>query len=91
MVNTGLRPDESKRLEVRDVKVVDDRDSGEHILEIDVRGKRGVGFCERGPSASSGVRACHRRSGSRPASARLAACSSQRHNSVPGTPDRISV
>lgn len=51
MVNTGLRPDESKRLEIRDVKVVDDRDSGERILEIDVRGKRGVGFCKSMPGA----------------------------------------
>jgi integrase len=51
MVNTGLRPDETKRLEFRDVKVVDDRDSGQRILEIDVRGKRGVGFCKSMPGA----------------------------------------
>jgi integrase len=51
MVNTGLRPDESKRLEFRDVVVVKDRDSGETILEIDVRGKRGVGFCKSMPGA----------------------------------------
>jgi integrase len=51
MVNTGLRPDESKRIEIRDVKVVDDRDSGQRILEIDVRGKRGVGFCKSMPGA----------------------------------------
>ena len=51
MVNTGLRPDESKRIEIRDVKIVDDRDSGETILEIDVRGKRGVGFCKSMPGA----------------------------------------
>ncbi len=51
MVNTGLRPDESKRLEFRDLKVVDDRDSGQRILEIDVRGKRGVGFCKSMPGA----------------------------------------
>jgi integrase len=51
MVNTGLRPDEAKRLEFRDVKVVDDRDSGQRILEIDVRGKRGVGFCKSMPGA----------------------------------------
>jgi integrase len=46
MVNTGLRPDESRRIEFRDVKIVNDRGSGETILEIDVRGKRGVGFCK---------------------------------------------
>jgi integrase len=52
MVNTGLRPDEAKRLEFRDVRIVDDHDSGETILEIDiVRGKRGTGFCKSMPSA----------------------------------------
>ncbi len=51
MVNTGLRPDESRRIQFRDVKVVDDRDSGQRILEIDVRGKRGVGFCKSMPGA----------------------------------------
>jgi integrase len=51
MANTGLRPDESRRIEFRDVKIVDDRDSGETILEIDVRGKRGTGFCKSMPGA----------------------------------------
>jgi integrase len=51
MVNTGLRPDESKRIQFRDVTVVNDRGSGETILEIDVRGKRGVGFCKSMPGA----------------------------------------
>jgi hypothetical protein len=51
MVNTGLRPDESRRIEFRDVKIVDDRDSRQTILEIDVRGKRGVGFCKSMPGA----------------------------------------
>jgi integrase len=46
MANTGLRPDEVKRLEYRDVVIVDDEDSGETILEISVRGKRGVGYCK---------------------------------------------
>jgi integrase len=46
MANTGLRPDEVKRLEFRDVKVVKDHATKEVILEIDVRGKRGVGFCK---------------------------------------------
>ncbi|HSV04370.1 MAG TPA: site-specific integrase [Phenylobacterium sp.] len=46
MANTGLRPDEAALLEYRDVKIVDDRDSGERILEISVRGKRGVGYCK---------------------------------------------
>jgi len=46
MANTGLRPDEAKRLEYRDVTIVEDRATGETILEIDVRGKRGTGFCK---------------------------------------------
>ena len=51
MGNTGLRPDEASRLEYRDVKVVKDRDSGQTILEIEVRGKRGVGYCKSTPGA----------------------------------------
>lgn len=46
MGNTGLRADEAANLEYRDVKIVKDEDSGERILEIEVRGKRGVGFCK---------------------------------------------
>ena len=45
MANTGMRPDEAKRLELRDVTIVEDEPSGERILEIAVRGKRGVGLC----------------------------------------------
>lgn len=44
MANTGLRPDEAARLEYRDVNVVEE--GGETILEISVRGKRGVGYCK---------------------------------------------
>jgi integrase len=51
MVNTGLRPDESKRIQFRDVKIVHDKGSRQTILEIDVRGKRGVGFCKSMPGA----------------------------------------
>jgi integrase len=46
MANTGLRPDEVRRIEFRDVKIVKDIATKETILEIDVRGKRGVGFCK---------------------------------------------
>ncbi|MBN4060307.1 hypothetical protein JYT11_00495 [Planctomycetaceae bacterium AH-315-I19] len=53
MANTGLRPDESARLEHRDVSIVKDGPSGETILEIEVRGKRGVGYCK---STSGAVR-----------------------------------
>ncbi len=46
MANTGLRPDEAGRLEYRDVKIVKDDDTNERLLEIEVRGKRGVGHCK---------------------------------------------
>lgn len=51
MVNTGLRPDEAQRLQFRDVSVVVDPDTRERILEIEVRGKRGVGYCKSMPGA----------------------------------------
>jgi integrase len=53
MANTGLRPDEANRLEYRDVKIVEDDPTNETILEIEVRGKRGVGYCK---STSGAVR-----------------------------------
>jgi len=46
LANTGLRPDEANRLEYRDVKIVKDEGTGQEILEIEVRGKRGVGYCK---------------------------------------------
>ena len=46
MANTGLRPDEALRLEYRDVAIVKDDATKETILEIEVRGKRGVGHCK---------------------------------------------
>jgi integrase len=46
MANTGLRPDEAARLQYRDVTIVRDDATGEIILEIEVRGKRGVGYCK---------------------------------------------
>jgi integrase len=76
MANTGLRPDEAKNLQHRDVSVVVDEATGERILEIEVRGKRGIGFCKSMPSAvrpyqrllnrplpglPQGKRACRRR------------------------------
>src|SRR5262249_39213012 len=53
MANTGLRPDEAKNLQHRDVAIVVDDATGQKILEIEVRGKRGVGYCK---STSSAVR-----------------------------------
>jgi len=51
MGNTGLRPDECARLEDRDITIVKDDATGQRILEIEVRGKRGVGHCKSMPGA----------------------------------------
>jgi integrase len=53
MANTGLRPDEAmpKNLEHRDISIVRDDATGERILHIEVRGKRGVGQCKSMPAA----------------------------------------
>lgn len=51
MANTGLRPDEAKNLQFRDVEIEEDEYTGENILVIEVRGKRGVGYCKSMPGA----------------------------------------
>ncbi len=51
MGNSGLRPDEVARLEFRDVEIVDDEATEKEILLIEVRGKRGVGYCKTMPGA----------------------------------------
>ncbi|MDB5584474.1 MAG: integrase [Bradyrhizobium sp.] len=51
MANTGLRPDEALNLEHRDIQIVDDAATRKQILEIEVRGKRGVGHCKSMPGA----------------------------------------
>lgn len=51
MANTGLRPDEVSRLEFRDVTITKDKPTDKTILEIEVRGKRGVGWCKSMPGA----------------------------------------
>ncbi len=51
LANTGLRLDQAKNLQRRDVAIVEDDATGETILEIEVRGKRGVGYCKSMPSA----------------------------------------
>lgn len=51
MANTGIRPDEANWLEFRDVQVIDDEATNETILLIEVRGKRGVGYCKSMPGA----------------------------------------
>jgi integrase len=51
MGNTGLRPDEARNLQYRDVTIATDHPTGQTILEIEVRGKRGVGYCKSTPGA----------------------------------------
>lgn len=51
LANTGLRPDEAKNLQHRDVTIAKDQATGDRILEIEVRGKRGIGYCKSMPSA----------------------------------------
>ena len=50
-VNTGLRPDETKRLQVRDIEIVEDGSDRSRILHIAVRGKRGTGWAKSMPGA----------------------------------------
>ena len=56
MANTGVRPDEALRIEFRDVDIVEDDATDETILEIKVRGKRGVGYCKSMPGAVEPLR-----------------------------------
>ncbi|SCX92888.1 site-specific integrase [Rhizobium sp. NFACC06-2] len=51
MGNTGLRPDEAKQLQHRDVTIAEDPESRQRILEIEVRGKCGIGWCKSMPGA----------------------------------------
>ncbi len=51
MVNTGLRHDEAAALELRDVAIETDDATGERILVIEIRGKRGFGYCKSMPGA----------------------------------------
>jgi len=51
LANTGMRPDEARNLEFRDIDIVEDADTNETILIIEVRGKRGVGYCKSMPGA----------------------------------------
>lgn len=66
MANTGLRPDEASRLEYRDVKIVHDEATSETILEIEVRGKRGVGYCKSTSGAVVPFRRLRKRNNPKP-------------------------
>jgi integrase len=66
MANTGIRPDEAARLEYRDVSIVDDDATCETILEIEVRGKRGVGYCKSTSGAVVPFRRMKKRNNPKP-------------------------
>ena len=66
MANTGLRPDEASRLEFRDVAIVTDEATSERILEIEVRGKRGIGYCKSTPGAVLPFQRLMKRGGDKP-------------------------
>ncbi len=70
MANTGLRPDEARRLQYRDVTIVNDESTSQRILEIEVRGKRGVGYCKSMPGAVKPIERMRERN--RPASGEIA-------------------
>ena len=61
MANTGLRPDEALRLEIRDVQIEDDYATKKTILVIDVRGKTGTGYCKSMPGAVHPFERLHKR------------------------------
>ena len=73
LANTGLRPDEARQLQFRDVAVVHDDATNETILEIEVRGKRGVGFCKSTTGAVRPFERLKSRNASRKASEGLVA------------------
>lgn len=66
MANTGIRPDEASRLEYRDAKIVHDEATNETILEIEVRGKRGVGYCKSTSGAVVPFRRLRKRNNPKP-------------------------
>lgn len=66
MANTGIRPDEAAGLQYRDVAVVKDVSTGEIILEIEVRGKRGVGYCKSTAGAVRPFRRLRKRNNPQP-------------------------
>lgn len=66
MANTGLRPDEAQRLEYRDVEVIKEPGFRDRILHIEVRGKRGVGYCKSMPGAVQPFLRMQKRHGGKP-------------------------
>jgi integrase len=89
--NTGLRPDEAKNLQHRDVTMVKDEATGELILEIEVRGKRGVGFCKSMPNAVKPYQRLLNRprwepQGRRPRSKKAAAAATAAESKAPRLP-----
>jgi integrase len=88
MANTGLRPDEALRLEIRDVQIEKDEATRETILVIDVRGKTGVGYCKSMPGAVEPFRRLRDRRGAERQAAKAAEGKAQA--GVTGQPDAVS-
>jgi integrase len=66
MVNSGLRPDEARHIQLRDVEITKDGANNERILHIAVRGKRGVGYAKTMPGAVHPVNRMSERHGLAP-------------------------
>src|ERR1700687_4385581 len=88
MANTGLRPDEASRLQFRDVTIVKDDGMEEPILEIEVRGKRGVGYCKSMPGAVRPFERLKARNVARAAEEALAKSAANDNDPKPPPPKR---
>lgn len=82
MANTGLRPDEAARLEYRDVAIVDDEASAETILEIEVRGKRGIGYCKSTAGAVRPFQRLRKRNSPQPSDRLFPKCHRELFNTI---------
>lgn len=82
MANTGLRPNEAKRLENRDASTVNDEGTVETILKVEVRGKSGIGFCKVTLGDVAPLRRHKKRNKGRPTDRILAKLSYQLFNAI---------
>jgi len=87
MANTGLRPDEASRLQFRDVTIAHDAPA-DPILEIEVRGKRGVGYCKSMPGAVRPFERLKARNVARAAEEALAKSAANDNDPKPPPPKR---
>ncbi len=93
--NSGLRPDELRRLQFRDVSIIKDDASKNEILLIEVRGKRGLGYCKTMPGAVLPFRRLAQRKrpieveGAAPAELGRRAVRKPKREAVPGKTDLL--